>query len=135
MNHGAIIRGMSTAEGAHPRAKYNMHTGYREGQGGLRLSVDRLDRLARNSAAADFPLPNFVSIGNRSYGAGFLGPSISRSSSTTRPAASRTWPRPSPASSSTTASALLEELEAAFYRDYQADSINDHKTTYERAVS
>ncbi len=35
MNHGAILRGMSTAEGAHPRAKYNMHTGYREGQGGL----------------------------------------------------------------------------------------------------
>jgi hypothetical protein len=35
MHHGVIVRGMSTAEGAHPRAKYNMHTGYREGQGGL----------------------------------------------------------------------------------------------------
>jgi len=35
MNHGAIIRSMSTPEGAHARASYNMHTGYREGQGGI----------------------------------------------------------------------------------------------------
>src|SRR5439155_24075464 len=34
MHHGVVVRGMSTAEGAHARAKYNMHTGYREGQGG-----------------------------------------------------------------------------------------------------
>ena len=30
---------------------------------------------------------------------------------------------------------LLQVLEAAFYHDYLADSINDHKTTYARAVS
>src|SRR5687768_18270358 len=35
MNHAAIIRSMSTPEGAHARAKYNLHTGYREGQGGI----------------------------------------------------------------------------------------------------
>ena len=35
MNHAAIIRSMSTPEGAHARASYNMHTGYREGQGGI----------------------------------------------------------------------------------------------------
>src|SRR5262249_20354931 len=35
MNHGTIIRGMSTLEGAHARARYHMHTGYREGVGGL----------------------------------------------------------------------------------------------------
>ncbi len=29
----------------------------------------------------------------------------------------------------------MQELESAFYHDYQADSINDHKTTYARAVS
>src|SRR5438093_9802687 len=34
MNHGAIIRSMSTSEGAHARAQYHMHTGYKEGQGG-----------------------------------------------------------------------------------------------------
>src|SRR5215204_1266713 len=35
MRHATIIRSMSTPEGAHPRAKYHLHTGYREGQGGL----------------------------------------------------------------------------------------------------
>src|SRR5580692_10776020 len=34
-NHAAIIRSMSTGEGAHARASYNMNTGYREGQGGI----------------------------------------------------------------------------------------------------
>ena len=29
---------------------------------------------------------------------------------------------------------LLEKMENAFHREYQADLINDHKTTYERAV-
>src|SRR5436305_14105403 len=31
MQHAAILRGMSTLEGAHGRAKFHMHTGYREG--------------------------------------------------------------------------------------------------------
>src|SRR3982750_2381715 len=35
MKHGVVVRGMSTPEGAHARAKYHGHTGYREGQGGL----------------------------------------------------------------------------------------------------
>ena len=49
MNHAAIIRSMSTPEGAHARAKYNLHTGYREGQGGV---VTRRSALTsrRNSA-------------------------------------------------------------------------------------
>src|ERR1044072_1002939 len=35
MHHAAVLRGMTTPEGGHARAKYYMHTGYREGQGGL----------------------------------------------------------------------------------------------------
>src|SRR5438270_7218378 len=31
----AFLRGMTTGEGAHGRARYFMHTGYKEGQGGL----------------------------------------------------------------------------------------------------
>src|SRR6266704_3645496 len=73
MNHAAIIRSMSTPEGAHARAKYNMHTGYREGQGGV-VYPSLGAHVAKELGNSDFPLPNFVSIGNRSYGAGFLGP-------------------------------------------------------------
>src|SRR5262249_13612481 len=31
----ALLRGMSTSEGSHGRARYYMHTGYREGVGGV----------------------------------------------------------------------------------------------------
>ena len=74
MNHGAIVRGMTTAEGAHAARQVLHAHRLPRGAGRRRLPVHRLDRLARNSARRDFPLPNFVSIGSRSYGAGFLGP-------------------------------------------------------------
>lgn len=134
MKYGALIRGMSTAEGAHPRAKYNMHTGYREGQGGVVYpSIGSI--VAKEVGKTEFPLPNFVSIGNRSYGAGFLGPKY-QPLIVTDPA------RGVEGLSATVGEGqfekrvnLLQELEASFYHDYQADNINDHKTTYARAVT
>src|SRR6516164_9997911 len=72
MHHGAIVRSMSTGEGAHGRAKYYMHTGYKEGVGGLVYpSIGAL--TSAELGDPDFPLPSFVTVGNRSYGAGFLG--------------------------------------------------------------
>jgi len=73
MHHGVVVRSMSTPEGAHPRAKYNLHTGYREGQGGLHYPS--LGAIASMEIGrADAAVPNFVAIGNRSFGSGFLGP-------------------------------------------------------------
>jgi hypothetical protein len=134
MHHAAVIRGMSTAEGAHPRAKYNLHTGYREGQGGIVYpSIGAI--VSQEVGRADFPMPNFVSIGNRSYGSGFLGPKhqpliVGDPARGVQDLASAVK-----GSQFDNRINLLQELEAAFYHDYQADSINDHKTTYARAVS
>src|SRR5207247_2288852 len=73
MEYGAILRGMSTPDGAHGRAKYNLHTGYREGQGGLVYpSIGAI--VSAELGKKDFPAPNYVAIGPRSYGSGFLGP-------------------------------------------------------------
>src|SRR3989440_11273004 len=70
--HAAILRSMCTPEGAHARAKYYMHTGYREGVGGL--TYPSLGAItSAELGAADFPLPNFVSVGKSVSGAGFLG--------------------------------------------------------------
>ena len=74
MHHGAIVRSMSTGEGAHGRAKYYMHTGYKEGVGGL-VYPSLGSIVSKELGRREYPLPNFVAIGNRSYGAGFLGPS------------------------------------------------------------
>src|SRR5262249_7609169 len=82
----------------------------------------------------EFPLPNFVAVGGRSYGAGFLGPKhqplivrdAARGVEHLRPfvgeaAFGRRF-------------RLLEEREEAFYRDYKAPAAHAHRTTYRRAV-
>src|SRR6478736_9629592 len=72
MQHAAIIRSMNSPEGGHARAKYYMHTGYREGIGGL--TYPSLGAIASAELGRDgFPLPNFVSVGHSAYGAGLLG--------------------------------------------------------------
>jgi hypothetical protein len=133
MQHAAIIRSMSTGEGAHGRAKYYMHTGYREGQGGLvypSLGAIVSAELGRSES----PLPNFVSVGNRSYGAGFLGarhqPLI-----VTDPAKGVQNLKPLVDNKEfSDRLGLLEQMEQGFFHSYKATSIGDHRTTYQRAV-
>src|SRR5271166_3785543 len=64
--HAAILRGMSTGEGAHGRAKYYLHTGYKEGVGGL-VYPSLGSICSAEIGRSDSPMPNFVSIGKRSY--------------------------------------------------------------------
>jgi hypothetical protein len=133
MQHAAIIRSMSTGEGAHGRAKYYMHTGYREGQGGLVYpSLGAI--VSAELGRAESPLPNFVSVGNRSYGAGFLGarhqPLI-----VTDPARGVQNLKPLVDNKEfSDRLGLLEQMEQGFFRSYKATSIGDHRTTYQRAV-
>ena len=133
MHLGALIRGMSTPEGAHPRAKYNLHTGYREGQGGVVYpSIGSI--VSQELGKKDFPAPNFVSIGNRSYGAGFLGPKHQPLTVGDPARGVEDLKALVSARQFDNRVGLLQEMEKAFYGAYQADAINDHKTTYERAV-
>ncbi len=134
MQHAAIIRGMSTGEGAHGRAKFNLHTGYREGQGGVAYpSLGSL--VAKELGNPEFTLPNFVSIGNRSYGAGFLGTqyqplvvaNASRGVENLKPLVS--------GGAFDDRVDLLDQMEKAFYRDYRAGASAAHRTTYQRAVA
>jgi hypothetical protein len=133
MQHAAILRGMSTLEGAHPRARYHLHTGYREGQGGLVYpSLGAI--VAKEIGDPDFALPNFVSIGNRSYGSGFLGPrhqplvvnDPTRGVENLRPLTNGTRFEGRVG--------LLEEMEQGFYHTYRSEAGTAHQTTYRRAV-
>lgn len=134
MHHGAILRSMSTAEGAHGRAKYNLHTGYREGQGGVVYpSIGSI--AAKELGDEEFPLPNFVSVGNRVYGSGFLG---TRYNPLVVNDARRGVENLKPLVSNSAFDGrveLLEEMEKAFYRDYSAAAGAAHHTTYGRAIS
>jgi hypothetical protein len=134
MHHAAVLRGMSTAEGAHGRARYYMHTGYREGSGGL-VHPSLGSIVSAELGPKDFPLPNFVAVGGRSFGAGFLGahhqPLI-----VNNPARGVENLRPlTDAAHFEGRLGLLEEMEQAFHRDYKAGVGADHRTTYQRAVT
>ncbi|MGL4550273.1 MAG: DUF1501 domain-containing protein [Gemmataceae bacterium] len=134
MHHGAILRGMSTSEGAHGRAKYNLHTGYREGQGGVVYpSIGSI--AAKELGNPEFPLPSFVSVGARSYGSGFLGTKFqplvvndaTRGVENLKPLVG--------GGAFDGRVELLEDLEKAFHRDYAANAGEAHRTTYQRAVT
>src|SRR6516165_3600383 len=56
MKDVAIVRSMSTGEGAHGRAKFYMHTGYKEGVGGLVYpSIGSI--ASAELGRPEFPLP------------------------------------------------------------------------------
>jgi hypothetical protein len=133
MNHAVVLRGMSTQEGAHGRAKVYLHTGYKEGVGGLVYpSMGAI--VSKELGHPEFPLPNFVTVGNRSYGAGFLGPKH-QPLAVTDPARGVESLRSALSEGQFhNRVGLLEEMEAGFFRQYQAGAANDHRTTYQRAV-
>lgn len=134
MQHAAIIRSMSTGEGAHGRARYYLHTGYKEGVGGLNYpsigAIAAMEIGDRNN-----PMPNYVSIGNRGYGAGFLGPrhqplvvaSAARGVDNLRPLVAE--------QQFSNRVGLLDELEQSFHRTHEAGTSLAHRTTYQRAVT
>lgn len=72
MDKCAVLRSMSTGEASHQRAKYLMHTGYRQGAGGV--TYPSLGSIVSNELGdGRAELPNFIAVGNSSFGAGYLG--------------------------------------------------------------
>lgn len=133
MNHGVVVRGMTTPEGAHARAKYYMHTGYREGQGGVTYpSLGAL--VSQQLGATDAAMPNYVAIGGRTYGSGFLGPKHQPLLVTDAARGLEDLKSAVTAAQFGNRVGLLEQMEKAFHREVGADTVTDHKTTYERAV-
>jgi uncharacterized protein (DUF1501 family) len=134
MQHGAIIRSMSTGEGAHGRAKYYMHTGYKEGQGGL--VYPSMGAIASAEIGdPSLPVPNFVSIGARSYGSGFLGAAHQPLIVTDPARGVENLKAAVDERQFENRVTLLEEMEKAFFKEYSATAGGAHKTTYQRAVS
>jgi hypothetical protein len=139
MDHAAVIRSMNTPEREHNRAKYHIHTGYREGAGSIAYpAIGAI--VARELGDPNFPLPNYVSIGNRNDGAflspGFLGaryqplfvPNPERGVQFLRPAVAE--------SQFDTRFGLLDELEQGFLHTHpDAHPAAAHRTTYQRAVT
>jgi hypothetical protein len=76
MKNLALLRGMSTGEASHGRARYLMHTGYRQGAGGT-IYPSLGSVISSELGDPNFELPNFVAVGGGSFGPGYLGPRFS----------------------------------------------------------
>ena len=71
MHNAAIIRSMSTREADHMRGRYYMHTGYVPNP-----SIDHPSYgsvISHQLKREDIAIPQFISVGGGSMGAGFLG--------------------------------------------------------------
>jgi hypothetical protein len=73
MKEVAVVRSLTSREGQHPRAIYQLHTGYIPSANVKYPNFGSI--VAKELGKRDFDLPNFVSIGNRLFaiGSGFLG--------------------------------------------------------------
>lgn len=67
-----VVRGMTSREGSHGRAMFLMHTGYIPNPSVKYPSLGAI--VSHEKGKKDFDLPNFVSLGGPSEGAGFFGP-------------------------------------------------------------
>ncbi len=134
MQNLAILRGMSTSEGSHGRARYYMHTGYREGVGGvIHPSLGAI--TSRCLGRPEDELPNFISLGGQSFGAGYVGP-LHAPIEIADPA--RGVENMQPADNSLPEfdkrAGLLDELERGFVERVRAPLAIAHRATYQRAA-
>jgi hypothetical protein len=135
----AILRGMSTSEGSHGRARYTMHTGYREGVGGVvHPSLGAI--TSRCLGRPEDELPNYFALGGRdfgggAFGAGYAGP-MHAPVEITDP--TRGVENLKPADGALPAfdkrAALLDELERGFIDRVQSPMAAAHRATYQRAA-
>lgn len=136
MQHAAVLRSMSTLESDHQLATYHVHTGYQKLAGGVAfpsLGAITSHELGRQ----DFPLPNFVCIGNgprQSTRSGFLGPDH-QPLDVLNPERGTDYLE-SLASEEEFARqyGLLGRLNSSFQKVYRADSARAHASALERAV-
>jgi len=133
MKSCAILRGMSTGEASHPRGRYLMHTGWRQGQGGVTYpSLGAL--VSHELGSVESELPNFVSVGG-TLGAGYLGPKHAPLivNDPTR-GVENLKPYAELAEIDDRAS-LLQELDKKFLGETKSLAAEAHQKGYQRAVS
>lgn len=134
MHRIALLRGMSTPEGAHPRAKYMLHTGYREGQGGIQYpSLGAI--VSSEIGKADFAIPNFVCVGNRGYGSAYLGPRHQPLVVSDPSKGVENLKTALGMGQFDKRVGLLEQMEAGFRKEYPVGAGLDHQVNYQRAVT
>jgi len=136
MKHAAIVRGMSTIENEHLRARVHLRTGYRSGQGGL--TYPSMGSIASEAIGVpDFPIPSYVAISDvrdRSHGPGFLGPRHQPLFVHDPLKGVQNLKAMVAGPTVEGRLGLLDELEKGFAGEYQVPLSHAHGSVYDRAV-
>ena len=139
MQHAALLRGMSTDEGDHGRARYYVHTGYKPGSGGLRYPILG-STVSAELGRPDFPLPNFVVTGSLAGKNSFLTDAGYRGSRhepliLNQPNQGLENLRPTvPTAEFDDRAGVLDKLEQNFARASQSSAAASHATTFRRTL-
>ncbi len=136
MTHAAIVRGMSTVENEHLRARVHLRTGYQSGQGGL--TYPSLGSIASEAIGEpDFPVPSYVAVADvrdRSHGPGFLGPRYQPLFVHDPKKGVENLKAMVTAPTVDGRLGLLDELDKGFAGEYQVPLSQAHRSVYDRAV-
>lgn len=138
MQHAALLRGMSTDEPEHGRARIYVHTGYKPGAGGLRYPLLG-STVAAELGRPDAPLPNFVVTGALAGKNSFLTDAGYRGSRhaplvLSNPGGGLENLKPPPSDDFDDRAGVLDRLEQNFARISQASAATAHATTFRRAL-
>jgi hypothetical protein len=134
MGDCVLLRGMSTGEGSHGRARYYMHTGYRQGVGGVihpSLGAIASFHLSR----PDDQLPNYVCVGGGSFGAGYAGPQHAPVDVVDPSKGVENLKALDGLTAFDRRASLLEQMERGFLNRQGDPAVEAHAKTYQRATS
>ena len=139
MKHAALLRGMSTEEADHGRARVYMHSGYRPGASGT-VYPGLGSIVSAELGSTDSPLPNFVVTGtplnkhNFITNPGYRGP-LHQPLTLTDPSRGLDDLAPLLAKEEFDARiSVLQEMEQGFARLHKADAVEGRRATVGRVL-
>jgi hypothetical protein len=147
--HVGLIRSMVSREGSHERGRYLLHTGYIPTGTVTHPSMGAITALELGNKKLD--LPNFISLGGATDGAGFLPPEynpfVVDAGGSRRPGGDKKadaggdkvrianidYPTGVDKNRFRERMKFLQEQEADFEKEHASDEVTKHKTAYEKA--
>jgi hypothetical protein len=153
--HIAVVRSVTSREGSHERGRYLLHTGYVPTGTVTHPAMGSITAMELGSKALD--LPNYISIGGPSEGAGFLSPEFNPFAVERPGGGGRTpgggksplgmaggvpnntgiqniqYPAGVDKVRFRERMKLLQEQEADFEKEHASDEVTRHKTAYDKA--
>jgi hypothetical protein len=138
MQHAAILRGMSTDEPEHGRARMFVHTGYKPGAGGTTYPILG-STVSAELGRPDFPLPNFVVTGTLAGKANFITETGYRGARhvplvLNSPSQGLENIKPGGADDFDDRADVLAQLEQGFAKSTGAGAADAHGTAFRRAL-